>query len=121
MKTAKNQTDKDNPDYCLLDEKKKASDIEQRKLIPKDATIVVRFNAGWGNNLFIHGEGANLNWEKGTPLTNISEEYWYWKAAPENKERLSFKITINGKTWAEGENIELKPGQKIEIEPKFLL
>lgn len=91
--------------------------------IPKNAAIVVKYNAGWGNMLYVHGEGENLKWEKGqgTPMTNISEDYWVWTPPTKNHHgAINFKITINnGEAWSDGNNIELKPGEKIAIEPKF--
>src|SRR6476659_4110224 len=40
--------------------------------------IEARFDAGFGNGLFIRGEGADLSWDKGQPMVNVDQDVWRW-------------------------------------------
>src|ERR1019366_3375560 len=45
---------------------------------PKAAgvTITAKVDVGFGNTLFLRGNGAGLNWSKGTPLACVSSDTW---------------------------------------------
>lgn len=80
-------------------------------------TVDVHLDAGFGNTLFIRGEGAGLSWEQGIPLTNIDPKTWRWTS--ETKAMVSFKILLNDVIWASGEDLVVPPGEKIVVTPEF--
>jgi hypothetical protein len=80
-------------------------------------TIEARVNVGFGNNLFIRGQGAGLSWEKGVPLQNVDAATWKWSAQADGK--LTFKLLINDAVWQQGEDITAAAGQKVELTPNF--
>ena len=83
------------------------------------ASIQVSYDVGWGNTLFIRGEGCGLSWDKGIPLTyDEKKKHWYWECKTEKP--IEFKLLINDETWSEGENFVLNPGKTKKIEPSFL-
>ena len=80
--------------------------------------IEVEYDAGFGNQLYIRGEGASLSWEKGVPLTNTNANHWAWEtSAPFNSCR--FKILVNDVQYEVGENHVLTYGGTIRYNPKF--
>lgn len=80
-------------------------------------TIEARIDVGFGNTLFIRGEGNGLNWERGVPLTCVDGETWQWSGPA--TEKLTFKLLLNDSVWAQGDDIVARPGQRLEIRPRF--
>ena len=83
------------------------------------ANLQVTYDVGWGNTLFIRGEGCGLNWDKGIPLKyDEKKSHWYWECKAEKA--IEFKLLINDETWSEGDNFVLNPGKTKKIKPSFL-
>jgi hypothetical protein len=80
-------------------------------------TIKANIDVGFGNNLFLRGQGAGLSWERGVPLTCVDGKTWQWTGKVE--EGLTFKLLLNDQVWAKGEDLVAKPGQELEIVPAF--
>ncbi|MDR0393502.1 MAG: hypothetical protein LBH52_04755 [Puniceicoccales bacterium] len=81
------------------------------------ARIQVTANIGWGNVLFIRGEGASLSWDKGIALQNLDTDRWCWEC--DLRQPITFKLLINDVQWCEGENYTLTPKQTVTIAPTF--
>lgn len=79
--------------------------------------IDVKHDVGFGNALFLRGQGGGLNWEHGVPLVCVDGKTWRWSGKV--KDPLTFKLLINDKIWSAGNDITIKPGQKISLKPKF--
>lgn len=80
--------------------------------------IIIKYDAGFGNALFIRGSGSGLNWDKGLPLKNVRENAWVIEFR-ENFNTIEFKILINDKVYETGSNHILKCGATIQFTPKF--
>lgn len=80
--------------------------------------IIVRFDCGFGNALFIRGEGAGLSWEKGKVLRNVKANEWLFETLDTFTE-CSFKIVFNDERYEIGENHSVACGKAITIEPHF--
>lgn len=80
-------------------------------------TVEVKFNAGFGNSVFLRGNGGGLNWERGIPLVCVDGETWRWSGTIQ--EPIVFKPLINDRVWATGSDLKIKPGQKLEVRPTF--
>lgn len=105
---------------------KTATAAAQKKACPKTITtevsgteIVADVDIGWGNKLFIRGEGCGLSWEKGVPMQNIENHLWYWKCPGKCPENFQYKLLINDHIWALGENLTANRGTKNFTEPSF--
>lgn len=81
-------------------------------------TIVARVDVGFGNSLYIRGEGTGLSWDKGTPLDNVGPYEWTYSTT-QAKGDLTFKFLINDEMWAEGENITVAKGGTSISSPVF--
>lgn len=94
-------------------QKKRKSTLKQ-----KNTTIVVKFNCGFSNTLFIRGEGMGLNWYKGIPLKNVKVDEWVWETdTPFQKAQ--FKILLNDREFESGENHTVECGTSMNISPRF--
>jgi hypothetical protein len=80
-------------------------------------TIDVKVDVGFGNAVFLRGQGSGLTWEHGVPLSCVDGSTWRWSqntASP-----ITFKVLINDKVWSAGNDLVVKPGQKLEVAPSF--
>jgi hypothetical protein len=84
----------------------------------KPTQILIKFDAGFPNNLTIRGSGAGLSWTRGLPLKNIKSNEWYFELT-EPFNLIEFKILINDKTYESGDNHILSYGESISYTPNF--
>ncbi len=94
--------------------KKLLSGVDAKAL----SRIEVHHDVGFGNALYIRGEGAGLSWDKGQPLNNTSADVWAWETGEPFKE-CTFKILINDVQYEQGENHTLPFGGDIRYTPRF--
>ena len=83
----------------------------------KTVTIEAKIDVGFGNTLYMRGEGQGLSWNRGVPLTCVDSSTWQWTG--EASDALKFKLLLNDTVWSKGEDVVATPGQKIEIAPAF--
>jgi hypothetical protein len=81
-------------------------------------SIIARVDVGFGNQLYIRGTGADLSWEEGLPLENVSAYEWTF-ATNEAKSDVTFKFLINDELWAEGDNVTVARGGSSISSPVF--
>lgn len=84
----------------------------------KNTKITVKFDAGFPNNLFIRGRGADLNWDKGIPLKNVRADEWVWET-DRPFTACEFKILINDERYEAGENHVVQCGAQVIYTPRF--
>jgi hypothetical protein len=80
-------------------------------------TIDVKLDVGFGNAVFLRGQGAGLTWERGLPLVCVDAQTWRWSGLA--KDPIKFKVLINDKIWSAGNDLMIAPGQKVELAPQF--
>lgn len=80
-------------------------------------TIEAKIDVGYGNNLFVRGEGPGLSWDKGTPLKCVDSTTWQWAA--EAGSPLKCKLLLNDSVWMSGEDLVVPPGKRVEVKPAF--
>ena len=71
-----------------------------------------------GNALFIRGEGEGLSWERGQPLSYFDGSKWIW-SSNQARDKVVFKLLLNDKIWAQGEDVVVRAGRKIKLSPVF--
>ncbi len=81
--------------------------------------IRAKVNVGWGNQLFIRGEGADLSWNQGQAMQNVNDNEWEWTTNNANSSTLTFKFLINDQQWNNGDNYSTAAGLETTIEPNF--
>jgi hypothetical protein len=80
--------------------------------------VVIKYDCGFGNSLYIRGTGPGLSWEHGLQLKNHRPDEWVWETeAPFT--RCEFKIILNDKQYEIGDNHMLIAGSAIQYSPKF--
>lgn len=101
--------------------KKAAKKVAAKKTVKKvsKTVIVAQVDVGFGNALYIRGEGGELSWDKGLPMENISPYEWAFEAKKKDGD-LTYKLLINDETWAEGDNTTVAAGTKSVSSPSFI-
>jgi hypothetical protein len=85
---------------------------------PVVTTINARIDVRCGNALFIRGEGAGLNWEKGLAMENVESDLWRVVLA-ESARAYTFKFLINDTTWSAGPDFTAACGTSVTLTPEF--
>jgi hypothetical protein len=84
---------------------------------PKATTIEAKIDVGFGNRLYLRGQGPGLSWERGVPCECVNRNTWRWTAPA--AEKLTFKLLLNDSVWARGADLVIRPGEKVEVVPAF--
>jgi hypothetical protein len=84
---------------------------------PAIITIDVKRDVGFGNAVFLRGQGGGLTWERGVPMVCVDAKTWRWSGAA--KDPIKFKLLINDQVWSAGNDLSIAPGQKMEVAPEF--
>jgi len=85
--------------------------------VSKTVTIEAKIDVGFGNTLYLRGQGQGLSWGQGIPLTCVDRSTWQWSGPA--TEQVRFKLLLNDAVWAQGEDLVAAPGQRIEVAPAF--
>lgn len=80
-------------------------------------TVIALTDVGWGNTIYLRGEGAGLSWEEGVAMDHV-DGAWTWSTTAA-KDGLSFKFILNDEQWANGENLSVPAGGISESTPSF--
>src|SRR5689334_18740025 len=64
----------------------------------KSVTIEAKVDVGFGNTLYLRGEGKGLSWNHGIPLTCVDSSTWQWTG--EASDKLKFKLLLNDSVWS---------------------
>jgi len=97
-------------------------DMEEPSSVPlvDSETIIIQAKVlvGIANRVFIRGEGGDLSWDEGTPLelTGIGE--WRWMTEGVHAP-IRCQLWLNDDRPAEGDVIELSPGEVHVLTPVF--
>jgi len=85
---------------------------------PAVTTIEARIDVGFGNTLYIRGEGPGLSWEHGVPMDCESSDAWTWSTKAASRP-FPYKVLINDEVWCAGEDFVATVGQKNTVVPTF--
>ncbi len=99
--------------------KKKAAAPAVKPTTPSQTPTIItaHIDVGFGNTLYIRGDGPGLSWEKGVPLDCLSDDKW--SIAIEHAEPFVFKVLLNDLTWSAGDDYTAAPGAILDFTPVF--
>jgi hypothetical protein len=78
--------------------------------------IVVKYDVGFSNSIFIRGTGGKLSWDKGILMDNTKPDEWVFETLEPIEE---FKVLINDRQFELGANRTVKKGASLEYTPNF--
>lgn len=80
--------------------------------------ITARAMIGIANRLTIRGDGPGLSWDKGLSLELIGIGEYAWEST-NLQQTMKFQLYLNDSKPAEGEILELLPGEHLRVQPVF--
>lgn len=108
---------------CGMDNRATESRAHKKSQGLQSAThtkVVIKFNCGFSNNLYIRGEGVTgLSWEKGTPMKCTKADEWVWETDNSFNNKAQIKVLINDKQYELGENHTIDCGKSFTFSPSF--
>lgn len=85
---------------------------------PIVTTISARIDVGFGNALFIRGEGPGLSWDRGLAMECVADDLWRIALA-ETGRAFTFKFLVNDLTWSVGPDYAVAAGTSVTLAPEF--
>ncbi len=116
--TAPKKTKKTSPTRSRSVATKTSSRGTAMKKKNSNTRIVIKYDAGYSNDLFLRGEGGSLSWNKGIKMKNIKNDEWLWESEV-SFSACEFKVLLNDENFEEGENHALTCGSALRYTPKF--
>jgi len=98
---------------------KPAKKAAEKKPVPATAgltVVVARVDVGFGNLLFIRGEGPGLSWDRGVPLDCVASDQWTWSTGAASRP-FAYKVLINDERWSAGDDFVAEVGVENTISP----
>lgn len=84
----------------------------------KKTTIVAKVDVGWGNSVYLRGQGGGLSWDVGDLMVCGKNDEWTW-SAPASAGTITFKFIRNDLHWAIGPNQTVRAGATSVSTPTF--
>lgn len=81
-------------------------------------SITAKVDVGFGNALYIRGEGPGLSWDHGREMRNVAADLWHLELG-ESARPFAFKFLINDVAWSTGADYMLAPGASGTFSPAF--
>ena len=85
---------------------------------PTRTTIEAKIDVGFGNALYIRGEGPGLSWDRGLVMDCVADAQWVVTIS-DAVGPIVFKFLVNDITWCVGTDYSVEPGASITLEPTF--
>ncbi len=92
--------------------------VKGENTVPFSTSITALVDVGFGNSLYIRGEGPGLSWETGVLLECVADDRWTL-VLPECSQPIVFKVLLNDLTWCAGDDYIAQPGTEIVVTPTF--
>jgi len=80
--------------------------------------IRARLDVGFGNALYVRGQGGSLSWDRGIPMECAQADEWVLEL-PESAGEITFKLLLNDQLWCTGEDYRVSAGEECEFTPEF--
>jgi hypothetical protein len=81
-------------------------------------SITAEIDIGFGNALYLRGEGAGLSWDRGVLMNCVSDSTWSLELG-ESSRPIIFKFLVNDLSWSAGEDYSVSPGTSVSVVPTF--
>ena len=85
---------------------------------PPATIISAKIDIGFGNQLFLRGDGPGLSWDKGLLMDCANNGLWSATLAGANGP-VVFKVLVNDLSWSTGKDYVVEPGQSVTVTPTF--
>ena len=99
---------------------KKAADTPAAPAAPAVnlTAVIARIDVGFGNLLYIRGEGPGLSWDRGVPMDCASSDTWTWSTEAATRP-FPYKVLIDDERWSTGDDYVASVGVENTVAPAF--
>jgi hypothetical protein len=80
--------------------------------------ITAQIDVGFGNALYVRGEGPGLSWDRGVLMTCVGDDAWAITLG-ESSRPYTLKFLINDITWSVGPDFNVASGSTVTFSPGF--
>lgn len=80
-------------------------------------TVTAKIDVGFGNQLYIRGDGPGLSWDRGALMECASSDSWTWTTTAARP--FAFKVLINDERWSNGDDFIASVGAENTVTPQF--
>ena len=80
--------------------------------------ITATIDVGFGNTLYIRGEGPGLSWDRGLPMDCVADDEWTITLSDATVP-VVFKFLLNDITWCVGNDYTVEPVGATAVVPTF--
>ena len=98
--------------------KKTAAPARKKTGEPPVTFISAQIDIGFGNHLYVRGEGPGLSWEHGVAMDCTGANLWT-ASVKRASAAVTFKLLVNDVAWSTGNDFVVAPGQSITVTPSF--
>jgi hypothetical protein len=95
-----------------------APSVKTTPPIPVPTTITAEIDIGFGNTLWLRGDGPGLSWETGLIMDCVADDKWSLTLADAGAP-VVFKFLVNDLSWSAGDDYVVQPGASISVKPTF--
>lgn len=81
-------------------------------------TVVATTDVGFGNLLYIRGDGPGLSWDCGVPMECASSDTWTWATKAASRP-FAYKVLVNDERWSLGDDYVAAVGVENTVAPAF--
>jgi hypothetical protein len=96
----------------------KKAPVTKKTTTPAKTVITAKIDIGFGNTLFLRGDGPDLSWDAGVPMNSVDADTWMVTVAGA-KAAVNFKFLVNDLSWSTGEDYVAEPGSERVLTPSF--
>jgi hypothetical protein len=98
--------------------KKTAAPARKKTSEPPATFISAQIDIGFGNHLYIRGEGPGLSWDHGVAMDCTGAGLWT-TSVKNAVVPIFFKVLVNDLSWSAGPDYVAKPGKSLLVTPTF--
>ena len=88
------------------------------EIVSQTTTITALIDVGFGNTLWLRGDGPGLSWERGVVMDCVADDQWSI-TIPNASAPIVFKFLVNDLSWCVGDDYVVQPGASISVQPTF--
>lgn len=107
------------PAYCALLLVAGKVTVYTPSHVSKKTRIIIHYNTGFGNSLFIRGDTFPLRWDSGHRCENVDAETWLFEMERPQNGEVQFKVLLNDTVWEKGENHYIAATSELHLQPLF--
>lgn len=98
--------------------KKSAAPAKKKGGEPPATFISAQIDIGFGNHLYLRGDGPGLSWDHGVAMDCTGANLWTTSVKGATTP-VTFKLLVNDITWSAGNDYVVAAGKSLTVTPTF--